>query len=141
MNEKPITAAELLRRTRGGLSRYARATNALTELSDQLEDMETAGKNDAWIVVRPVDGLNPHKMATATIANPAPEIDQLPEGIGHGGRITLVGMANTTTGPLPDVCMSEVLTINGTPTTRRPTPARRWWRWRRQNAPEQHAET
>ena len=67
MNDQPIKAAELVRKARGGLSRYRTIPDTLTELSGRLEDVQTTGDDDAWIVVRPVDGLDDHDMATATI--------------------------------------------------------------------------
>lgn len=115
MNDEPIKAAELIRKTHDGLSRYRKTPDTLTELSGQLEDVETTGDNDAWIVVRPVDGLPHTDMATATIRKPAPRIDRLLEGIGRNGRITLVGMANTASDGIARLRMSEVRTINGTP--------------------------
>ena len=114
MSEKPIKAAELVRKARTGLSRYTTMPDTLSELSGLLEDVQTMGENDAWIVVRPVDGLRTHKMATATIRNPTPELDELLERIGRNGRITLVGMASTNTDAIARLRMTEVRTVNGT---------------------------
>jgi hypothetical protein len=113
MTNKPIKAAELVQRTRNRLSRYGEAPPTLTELRGVLEDVETTGENDALIIVRPVDGLGEHEMATATIRKPAPETDRLLERIGRNGRITLVGMASTGSDSLARVVMREVRTING----------------------------
>jgi len=121
MNDEPIKAAELVRNTRRGLSRYSNAENTLTDLSGVLEDVETTGDDDAWIVVRPVDGLPKHHMATATIRKPTAEIDLLLKGIGRDGHITLVGMAGPTTGEIAKLRMTDVRTINGV----RVTPERR----------------
>jgi len=138
---KPIHPAVLLRRARGRLSRYRQMPDALTAVNGRLDDVRTVN-DGAWIVVRPVDGLEDHEMATATVHDPAPEVDTLLEKIGHGGRITLIGMANTGTGTLPDIRMSEVLSINGTPTAMpRANPPRAWWQFWRKNTPEQHAQT
>ena len=115
MNDGPIKAAELVRKARGGLSRYRKAPDTLTELSGTLEDVQTMGENDAWIVVRPVDGLRTHEMATATIRNPTPELDELLERIGRNGQITLIGMASTNTDAIARLRMTEIRTINGTP--------------------------
>ena len=114
MTDEPIKAAELVRKTRTGLSRYKVTPDTLTELSGFLEDVETTGEDDAWIVVRPVDGLNEHEMATATINKPTPEIDRLLEEIGRNGRITLVGIANTGRDGTARVRMTDVHTLNGT---------------------------
>ena len=114
MNDEPINAAELVRKARTGLSRYRKTPDTLTELSGLLEDVQTMGENDAWIVVRPVDGLRTHEMATATIRKPAPEIDKLLEEIGPNGRITLVGMASTSRDGIAKLRMTGVRTINAT---------------------------
>ncbi|MCY4122791.1 MAG: hypothetical protein OXG72_17930, partial [Acidobacteria bacterium] len=115
MNDEPIKATDLVAKTQGGLSRYRNAPDTLTELSGRLEDVETTGENDAWIVVRPVDGLPEHNMATATIRKPTAEIDQLLEGIGRDGRITLVGMAAPGTDGIARLRMTSVRTFNGPP--------------------------
>ena len=115
MNDQPIKAAELVRKSRAGLSRYTTMPDTLTDLSGRLEDVETTGENDAWIVVRPVDGLPHHDMATATIRIPAPEVDQLLDRIGRNGRITLVGMASTSRDGIARLRMTEVHSINGAP--------------------------
>ena len=86
MNDEPIKAGELVRKGRGGLSRYRKTPDTLTELSGTLEDVQTTGEDDAWIVVRPVDGLGSNDLATATIRKPTPEIDKLLEDIGEHGR-------------------------------------------------------
>ena len=113
MDDQPIKAAELVAKTHGGLSRYRKAPDTLTELSGQLEDVETTGEDDAWIVVRPVDDLPKHHMATATVRKPTAEIDELLEEIGRTGRITLVGMACPNTGEIAKLRMTDVRTING----------------------------
>ena len=120
MNDEAIKAAELVSKTQAGLSRYRNAPDTLTELSGQLEDVETTGENDAWIVVRPVDGLPEHHMATATVRNPTAEIDQLLEGIGRNGRITLVGMVGPTRDGIAKLRMTDVRRINGTPIDSKP---------------------
>ena len=114
MNDKPIKAADLMRKTHGRLSRYRTIPDTLTELSGTLEDVQTTGNDDAWIVVRPVDGRNKGDFATATIRRPTAEIDKLLEGIGENGRITLIGMANTSKDGIARLRMNEVRTINGT---------------------------
>ena len=122
MNAEPIKAAELVRKARTartGLSRYTTMPDTLSELSGLLEDVQTMGGNDAWIVVRPVDGLRMHEMATATIRNPTREIDELLERIGPNGRITLIGMASTNTDEIARLRMTEVRTVNGTPVAAR----------------------
>ena len=113
MNDEPIKAADLIAKAQGNLSRYRHAPDTLTQLSGQLEDVETTGENDAWIVVRPVDGLPRHHMATATIRKPTAEIDELLEEIGRTGRITLVGMASTNKDGIAVLRMNTVHTING----------------------------
>lgn len=115
MSEEPIKAAELVRKARTGLSRCRTMPDTLSELSGLLEDVQTTGENDAWIVVRPVDGIPSHEMATATIRNPTPEADRLLEAIGRNGRITLVGMASTSGDGIARLRMTEVRTINNTP--------------------------
>ena len=115
MNDQPIKAAELVRKARTGLSRYTTMPDTRTELTGQLEDVQTTGENDAWIVVRPVDGLPHHDMATATIRIPTPEVDQLLERTGRNGRITLVGMASTSRDGIARLRMTEVHSINGAP--------------------------
>ena len=138
MTEKPISAAELVRKTRGQLARYANPTGALAELSGLLDDVRTINGKDAWVVVRPVDGLDDYVMASATIPEPRPEIDSLLEQIGPNGRIELIGMAVATKNEIAKLRMIEVHTVNGTPTAtpHRPRPApeptrHRWWRlWR-----------
>ena len=115
MNDEPIKAAELVRKSRGGLSRYRKTPDTLTELSGTLEDVQTTGEDDAWIVIRPVDGLGMNDFAAATIRKPAPEIDKLLEEIGEHGRITLVGMASTSRDGIAKLRMTGVRTINGTP--------------------------
>ncbi len=115
MNQQPINAAELVLKGHTGLSRYKTIPGALAELSDRLEDVETTGDDDAWIVIRPVDGLPGHNMATATIRKPAPEVDQLLERIGRNGPITLIGIASTKTDGIALLRMTEVHSINGTP--------------------------
>ncbi len=145
--EEPITAKELLRTADDRLSRYRNMPDTLTTVTGHLEDARTVWGNEAALVIlRPVDGLNHHHMVTATIRKPTPDIDEVLEKIGPGGRITLVGMARPTRGAKPDIEMSTVHTINNVPTTppkrgtHRPTPPRRWWQWWRQDAPEHHAE-
>ena len=76
MREEPVKAAELVHRTGDGLSRYRTTPDTLTELSGWLEDVRTTGEDDAWIVVRPVDGLSPGHLAAATIRRPTAEIDK-----------------------------------------------------------------
>ena len=76
MNDEPVKAAELVRKTHGGLSRYRTIPDTLTELSGTLEDVQTIENDDAWIVVRPVDGLNKGDFATATIRRPTAKIDK-----------------------------------------------------------------
>ena len=115
MDDEPTKAAELVNKTQGGLSRYENTGDTLTDLSGQLEDVETTGEDDAWIVVRPVDGLPKHLMATATVRKPTPEIDELLKGIGRKGRITLVGTAYPSTGEIAKLRMTDVRTINGVP--------------------------
>ena len=115
MDDKAIKAADLVGKAHGGLSRYQNAPDTVTELSGELEDVQTMGEDDAWIVVRPVNGLPTHEMATATIRKPRAEIDELLERIGRKGRITLVGMANTSSDGIARLRMHEVHTINGTP--------------------------
>ncbi len=115
MNDQPIKAAELVRKAHTGLSRYTTMPDTLAELSGRLEDVQTTGENDAWIVVRPVDGLDNHEMATATVRKPAPEVDQLLERIGRNGPITLIGIASTKTDGIALLRMTEVHSINGTP--------------------------
>ena len=115
MNKQPINAAELVLKGRTGLSRYKTIPGTLTKLSGWLEDVETTGDDDAWIVIRPVDGLPGHNMATATIRNPAPEVDQLLKRIGRNGRITLIGIASTKTDGIAHLRLTEVHSINGTP--------------------------
>ena len=88
MSEEPIKAAELVRKARTGLSRYRTMPDTLSELSGLLADVQTMGESDAWIVVRPVDGLRTHEMATAT---------------------------GTNTDGIARLRMTEVRTINGTP--------------------------
>ena len=119
MDDKPIKAANLVGKAHDGLSRYRNTPDTLTELSGQLEDVQTTGEDDAWIVVRPVDGLPKHCMATATIRKPTVEIDLLLEGIGRNGPITLVGMASTSSDGIARLRMNEVHTINGTPVAAR----------------------
>lgn len=113
MHDEPVKAADLVAKTHGGLSRYRNAPDTLTELSGELEEVETTGENDAWIVVRPVDGLPKHHMATATVRKPTAEIDELLERIGRSGRITLVGTAGPSRDGISKLRMSEVRTING----------------------------
>ena len=137
--EQPIKASELVRNAPRTLTRYAGTRETLTELSGLIDDVRTIDRNDAWIVVRPVDGLPDYIMATATIASPRTEIDEALERAGRHGRITLVGMAVATTDQIAKLRMTEVQTVNGIPTakparpsTPRPTPtraARRWWQW------------
>ena len=115
MDDEPIKAADLVRKAHGGLSRYRKTPDTLTELSGMLEDVQTTGEEDAWIVVRPVDGLGRNDFAAATIRKPAPEIDKLLEEIGEHGRITLVGMASTSRDGIAKLRMTGVRTINGTP--------------------------
>ncbi len=91
MNKQPISAAELVLKGRTGLSGYK------------------------TIVIRPVDRLPGHNMATATIRNPAPEVDQLLERIGRNGQITLIGIASTRTDGIAHLRLTEVHSINGTP--------------------------
>ena len=113
MNDEPIKAAELVRKARSGLSRYRTAPDTLTELSGTLEDVQTTGEDDAWIAVRPVDGLDRNDFAAAIIRKPTAEIDRLLEGIGRNGRITLVGMASTSSDGIAKLRMTGVRTING----------------------------
>ncbi len=54
-------------------------------------------------------------MATATIRNPAPEVDQLLERTGRNGRITLIGMNSTKTDGIARLRMTEVRSINRAP--------------------------
>ena len=113
MDGEPIKAAELVRKARSGLSRYRTAPDTLTELSGTLEDVQTTGEDDAWIVVRPVDALGRNDFAAETIRKPTAEIDQLLETIDEHGRITLVGMAHTNRDQIAKLRMTDVRTING----------------------------
>ena len=47
MNDEPIKAADLVTKAQSGLSRYRHAPDTLTELSGQLEDVQTTGEDDA----------------------------------------------------------------------------------------------
>ena len=118
MDDNPIPAAELAAKAHQGLSRYRHGPDTLTEIAGALEDVETTPDGDAWIVVRPVDGLNPHEFASATIPEPEPEIDLVLERVGRGGRITLVGMANVEKDNIARVRMMKVHTVNGAPVDR-----------------------
>ncbi|MYD84705.1 MAG: hypothetical protein F4137_02470 [Acidobacteria bacterium] len=147
MTEKPISAAELVRKTRRQLARYANPTGTLAELSGLLDDVRTIDGNDAWIVVRPVDGLDDYVLATGTIPEPTPEIDSLLERIGPNGRIELIGMAVATKDEIAKLRMVEVHTVNGTPTATprpaRPAPEparRRWWQLWRNNETRPNAD-
>lgn len=143
MNEEPIKAAELVRNAPRKLARYSPANATLTRLSGYIEDVRTIESNDAWIVVRPVDGLPEHVMGTATIPDPRPEIDKILEKAGQGGRIALVGVAVASTDEIAKLRMTSVHTVNGVATARpaapgtpRPKPPRarrRWWQWWRPN--------
>ena len=142
MDDEPTKAAELVNRAHEDLSRYRNRPDTLTELSGHLEDVETTDTDDAWIVVRPVDGLRAHQMATATVRKPTAEIDQLLESIGRNGRITLVGMASPSRDGIARLRMTDVRTINGTPTATPPTNRpRRWGQFWRNSTPEHHAQT
>lgn len=136
MREKAISAAELVRKTQRQLGRYAEPIPTLAELNGLLEDVGTIDSNNAWVIVRPIDGLADHVMATATIPDPRPEIDSLLERIGPNGRIQLIGIAVATQDRIAKLQMTEVHTVNGTPTAtphparRTPDPAKRgWWQW------------
>ena len=130
--------ADAQRATRSDAVRHE---GTLIELTGLIEDVRTIDRNDAWLVVRPVDGLADHIMATATIPNPRVEIDEALENAGRDGRITLVGISVASSDRIPKLRMTEVHTVNGIPTAR-PAPSRpalpsptgkapRWWqRWR-----------
>ena len=112
-HDAPVQAAKLARKARGGLSRYRRVPDTLTEIAGTLEDVQTTPENGAWIVVRPVDGLKVGQFASAMVHNPTPEVDRMLEGIGKDGRITLLGMASADSADLSCVRMNEVHAING----------------------------
>ena len=119
MEETPIPAADLARKAREGLSRYRHQPNALVQMDGTLDDVETTPDGEAWIVVRPVDGMNPHDFASATVDDPSPAVDQVLESIGKGGRISLVGLATAGSDAIARVRMHEVHTGNGIPVGQR----------------------
>lgn len=113
-HDAPVQAAELARKARGGLSRYTKTPDTLTEIAGTLEDVQTMPEGGAWIVVRPVDGVKTSEFASATVRKPTPEVDRMLESIGKDGRITLLGMASADSADLSCVRMSKVHAINGT---------------------------
>ena len=114
MHEEPVKAADLMHQTGEELSRYQTTPDTLTELSGWLEDVQTTGDDDAWIVVRPVDSLSPGDFAAATIRSPTAEVDRLLQGIGRNGRITLLETASASRDGIARLRMTDVRTINGT---------------------------
>lgn len=140
-------------RSRSGAQHEASAVpirssvGTLTKVSGRLSNVQTINGNDIWIIVRPVDCLAVFVMATATIPKPGQHIDEVLKKVGPNGRIKLVSMATASVDGIPELHMSKVHSVNGTPTRTpyrpHPTPApakRRWWQWWRKNEIQQDAD-
>ena len=75
----------------------------------------STGNDDAWIIVRPVDGCVPTDMVTAVVRAPTQVVDELLSGIGRGGRIVLIGLARVGDNSIARLRMTHVHSINGVP--------------------------
>ena len=113
MGEQPITAAELAKRVRIGLSRYTKAGPERTAVVGKLDNVSNLGEGSLFVTVRHVADLDKTDFCSATITGKSRAIDEVLERIGKGGNVELIGTAVSRKDALPAVEMSMVERVNG----------------------------
>ena len=107
-----ISAAGFLGGQRSELARYQEAREDLVRVAGRLREVSNLDADTVWITVDSIEGLEDHKLLTATIKSPASETDAVLERIGRNGQITLEGRARNTPDRVAALHMHEIRRIN-----------------------------